>query len=171
MGPLAQIKKDALIADMLDTRRRILEAAADVPPALRDKVFLGTWSLLDLLAHLAGWDDANRQAVDAVRSGQLPAFYEFAERSWATFNARLVNEYRVDDFDALVQRVRACQQQLVDVLQALPADDFDRDYQVRFKKYKVTISRLLRAELGDEKVHLSQIRQLNLLTPKSAAAA
>ena len=166
---MAQIKRNALIADILATRREILAAAAEIPPELRSKTFLGSWSLLDLLAHLAGWDDANRQAVEAVRSGQLPAFYEFAERSWTTFNAKLVKEYRLDDFDALVERVHSCQQQLVDVLEAVPADDFDRDFKVRFNRYKVTISRLLRAELGDEKVHLSQIRQLSALTPKSAA--
>lgn len=165
MGPLAQFKKSALIADMTATRRDILTAAAEVPPALRDKVFLGSWSLLDLLAHLAGWDDANRQAVEALRGGQLPAFYEYAERSWATFNAKLVSEYRVDDFDALTRRVRDCQQQLLDVLEALPPEDFDRDFGVRFKKYKVTISRLLRAELQDEKQHLQQIRQISSLTP------
>lgn len=169
MSALAGIKKTALIADILATRQDILAAAAEIPPALRTKTFLGSWCLLDLLAHLAGWDDANRQAVEAVRSGQLPAFYEYAERSWATFNARLVAEYRVDDFDALVDRVRGCQQQLVDVLEATPADDFDHDFKVRFNGYKVTISRLLRAELGDEKVHLTQVHQLSQLTPKSAA--
>ncbi len=130
---MAQIKRNALIADILATRREILAAAAEIPPELRSKTFLGSWSLLDLLAHLAGWDDANRQAVEAVRSGQLPAFYEFAERSWTTFNAKLVKEYRLDDFDALVERVHSCQQQLVDLLEAVPADDFDRDFKVRFQ--------------------------------------
>ncbi|HWR64493.1 MAG TPA: DinB family protein [Bellilinea sp.] len=171
MGPLAQLKKNALIADILATRRDILTASADVPRALRDKIFLGSWSLLDLLAHLAGWDDANRQAVEAIRGGQLPAFYEYAERNWTTFNAKLVSEYRLDDFDALLERVCTTQQNLIEVLNTVPPEDFDRDYQVRFKKYKVTISRLLRAELKDEKVHLSQIRQISLLTPKSTAEA
>jgi len=171
MVSLAQLKKNALIADMRATRQDILTAAADVPPALRSKIFLGSWSLLDLLAHLAGWDDANRQAVSAVRNGQLPAFYEYAERNWTTFNAKLVSEYRQDDFDALVDRVRGCQQQLITVLEDVPADDFDRDFKVRFKNYKVTISRLLRAELQDEKAHLTQIRQISLLTPKAAAGA
>jgi len=167
MGPLSQLKKNTLIADMLATRQDILAAAAEVPPALRSKVFLGSWSVLDLLAHLAGWDDANRQAVEAIHGGQLPAFYDYAERNWTSFNAKLVSEYRLDDFDALVKRVSSCQQQLVDVLEDVPADDFDRDFKVRFKGYKVTISRLLRAELQDEKVHLSQIRQIQALTPNA----
>lgn len=169
MASLAQLKKTALIADIVATRQDILAAAAEVPPVLRSKVFLGSWSLLDLLAHLAGWDDANRQAVEAVRSGQLPDFYAYAERNWTTFNAKLVSEYRLDNFDALAERVRNTQQQLLTALEDVPADDFDRDFKVRFKNYKVTISRLLRAELQDEKVHLSQIRQINLLTPKAAA--
>jgi hypothetical protein len=171
MGPLAQLKKTALIADMLATRQDILAAAAEVPPTLRDKIFLASWSLIDLLAHLAGWDDANRQAVEAVRSAQLPAFYDYAERNWTTFNAKLVSEYRLDDFDALLERVRTTQQNLIEVLNTVPPEDFDRDYQVRFKNYKVTISRLLRAELQDEKQHLNQVRQISLLTPKSAADA
>ncbi len=160
MGALAQFKKNALIADMVDTRAKILEAAKMVPPPLRTEVFLGSWSLLDLLAHLAGWDDANRQAVEAVRAGQLPAFYEYAERDWHSFNAKLVAEYRLDDFDALVERVRSTQHRLVELLDAVPVEDFDRDYQVRFRKYKVTLSRLLRAELKDEKEHLTQIKQI-----------
>ena len=164
MGALAQFKKNALIADMVDTRVKILDAAQKVPPPLRTEVFLGTWSLLDLLAHLAGWDDANRQAVDAVRAGQLPAFYEYAEPGWHSFNVKLVAEYRLDDLDALVERLRGTQQRLVDLLEAVPAEDFDRDYQVRFRKYKVTLSRLLRAELKDEKEHLAQIRQIANLT-------
>ena len=164
MGALAQFKKNALIADMVDTRAKILEAAKTVPPTLRTEVFLGYWSLLDLLAHLAGWDDANRQAVDAVRAGQLPAFYEYAERDWHSFNAKLVAEYRLDDFDALVERVRSTQHRLVELLDTVPAEDFDRDYQVRFRRYKVTLSRLLRAELKDEKEHLAQIRQITNLT-------
>ncbi len=164
MGTLAQVKKNALIADMVDTRAKILQAAAEVPPALRAESFLGSWSLLDLLAHLAGWDVANRQAADAVRAGQLPAFYEYAERGWHAFNAKLVAEYRLDDFEALAERVRGTQQHLVELLNTIPPEDLDRDYGVRFRKYKVTVSRLLRAELQDEKQHLRQIKQIASLT-------
>jgi hypothetical protein len=63
---------------MAETRRKLLETAAALPPAARTQVFLGTWSAVELLAHLAGWDEANQQAIQAVRRGELPDFYVFA---------------------------------------------------------------------------------------------
>lgn len=172
MSSLAEIKKKALLAEMASTRQEILAAAAEIPGVLRTESFVGQWNVLDLLAHMAGWDDANRQAVDEVRSGQLPAFYQYAERNWVTFNEKLVAEYRLNDLDALSARLRQTQLQLIAVLEAVPAEDFDRDFKVRFRKYKVTISRLLRAELQDEKQHLAQIKRAAALTrgvkPKDA---
>ncbi|MHB8194439.1 MAG: DinB family protein [Bellilinea sp.] len=172
MSSLAEIKKKALLAEMVSTRQDILAAAAEIPAVLRFESFVGHWNVMDLLAHMTGWDDANRQAVDAVRSGQLPAFYQYAERNWVTFNDKLVAEYRSNDLDALSAGVRETQRQLIAVLEAVPADDFDRDFKVRFRKYKVTISRLLRAELQDEKQHLTQINRAAALTrgvkPKDA---
>src|SRR5574340_880043 len=159
MAGLAQVKKDALLAEMTVTRQKILAAAAEIPPELRFESFVGKWSVLDLLAHMAGWDDANRQAVGAVLAGQLPDFYKYAERNWVTFNDMLVSKYRVHDFDLMTEKARETQQALLAVLQAVPAEDFYRDYNVRFRKYKVTIDRLLRAELHDEKEHLAQINR------------
>jgi hypothetical protein len=40
-----------------------------------------------------------------------------------------------------------------------PAEEFDRDSGVRYKRYKVTIARLLQAETRDEKTHHKQIEE------------
>ncbi len=164
MTALAQIKKDALLAEIAGTRQKILAAAAEIPPVLRFESFVGKWNVMDLLAHMAGWDDANREALDAVRAGQLPEFYRHAERNWVTFNDLLVSKYRENDFDALTAKVRATHRQLLEALEAVPAEDFTRDFGVRFRKYKVTIDRLLRAELHDEKEHLAQINRAAAIT-------
>lgn len=164
MTALAQIKKDALLAEIAATREKILAAAAEIPPVLRFESFVGKWNVMDLLAHLAGWDDANRQALDAVRAGQLPEFYRYAERNWVAFNDMLVAKYRENDFEALTARVRDTNRALLAALETVPAEDFTRDFQVRFRKYKVTIDRLLRAELHDEKEHLAQVSRAAALT-------
>lgn len=175
MNNRAETKKTTLLSEMTAVREKILAAAAEIPPPLRKEPFLGHWNILDLLAHLAGWDDANRQAIDAIRAGQLPDFYQYAERNWVTFNERLVAQYRLDDLDALSDRVRDTQRQLVAALESVPAEEFDRDFNVRFRKYKVTIGRLLLAEVHDEKKHLNQVNQIAGLTrgitPKSGPAA
>lgn len=43
----------------METRRNSLDAASSPSPERQDEVFLGIWSVKDLLAHLAGWDVTN----------------------------------------------------------------------------------------------------------------
>jgi len=164
MGFNAQSNKDKLLEELITTREQILTCASAVPLAQISIPMLDRWSILDLLAHLAGWDDANRQAVQAVLTGQLPAFYVYAEKNWVTFNDRLVAQYRLDDLAALIERVRGTQRSLLEVLTAIPAEAFEQDFKVRFRGYKVMIGRLLQAELRDEKEHLQQVRSIAGLT-------
>jgi len=164
MGFNAQSKKEKLLEELITTREQILTCASAVPLAQISIPMLDRWSILDLLAHLAGWDDANRLAVQAVLTGQLPAFYVYAEKNWVTFNDRLVAQYRLDDLAALIERVRGTQRSLLEVLTAIPAEAFEQDFTVRFRGYKVMIGRLLQAELRDEKEHLQQVRSIAGLT-------
>jgi hypothetical protein len=46
---------------------------------------------------------------------------------------------------------------LLDFLAIIPPEKFNKDFGVRFRGYKVTVQRLLEAELEDEKTHLQQI--------------
>jgi uncharacterized damage-inducible protein DinB len=149
--------QETLIAEMEQTRQSLLAAVACLSPAQRVQVFLGTWSVKELLAHLAGWDDANLEAAQAVMAGRLPAFYAYKDRDWQTFNARLVAERRREDFSGLLALVETTHQKLVEFLRALPAEAFDKDYGVRYKGYRVTIARLLRSEMGDESTHRAQV--------------
>lgn len=157
MKPSSRVSKSALLAGMLETRRRLLEEAAALPLAAQARVFLGTWSAVELLAHLAGWDEANLQAIQAVRAGRLPDFYAFAERNWNTYTERLVAQYRLEDFAALIESVRSSHQRLVAFAEGVPETDFERDFGVRYKGYRVTIARLLQSELEDEQEHLGQL--------------
>src|SRR5512134_3066128 len=102
----AQRKKDELIADLIETRRKIVEITSSFSPTEQDQVFLGIWSIKDLLAHFIGWLEANRKAVRAIRSGKLPEFYAYKDRDWQTYNARLVRKYKSD---SLVELVSALQ--------------------------------------------------------------
>lgn len=155
----AQAKKEQVIADLIGARRQILDAAARLPAGQQDRVFLGAWSVRDLLAHLVGWDLANLAAADEVLAGQLPAFYAYHDRDWQTFNARLVAEHKRAGWTDMVATVEGSHRALVERVRAIPAEELDRDKGVRFRGWKVTIARLLQAEAGDEKQHAAQIRE------------
>jgi uncharacterized damage-inducible protein DinB len=150
-------RKDRLIAELIETRRKVIAAASALSPAQQDEVFLGVWSVKDLLAHLVGWDYANLEAVQALLAGELPAFYAHHGRDWRHFNALLVAEHKKDDFAELCASLEASQHKLVDFVETIPPEEFDRDRGVRFKGYKVTIARMLEGQTGDDQVHLEQI--------------
>ena len=44
---------------LIETRRKILDAASSLSLEQQDEVLLGIWSVKDLLAHPAGWDVTN----------------------------------------------------------------------------------------------------------------
>jgi len=149
--------KDELLFGLKAVRESILAEVLALPVEAHDRVFLGTWSVMDLLAHLAGWDVTNLQAAKDILDGLLPEFYDHRDSDWRTYNAMLVAKYKRSDFREQVELVRDAQGQLLDFLQTLPAEDFKRDTSVRFKGIKVTIARLLQSELEDEETHFEQV--------------
>jgi uncharacterized damage-inducible protein DinB len=152
----AEEKKQKVIRDLASARGKILSAAKALPASQQDEVFLGEWSAKDLLAHLAGWDFTNLQAAKEVLGGRLPSFYDYHDRDWRTYNARLVAKYRIEDFDALLEAVQDSHRQLLEHLESIPADEFVKDRGLRFRGWRVTIAALLRVEASDEEEHYRQ---------------
>ena len=163
MGVTPEEKKQRLLSNLVEARREVLAAANDLPPAERDTVFLGTWSAHDIVAHLVGWDQANLEAVPAVRAGRLPAFYARYDRDWRTFNAELVARHKLEMMEGTLALAQASHQALLTALGDVSAADLLRDYGVRSPgKRRVTIPMLLEVEARDERKHAGQIREFCL---------
>jgi hypothetical protein len=157
MNTKAQAKKEWIIREMQRVRSELLAEVASLSRKERDTVFLGIWSVRDMLAHLAGWDYANLDAAKSIIAGRLPSFYNHKDRDWQTYNAMLVKKYRRNTFRELRATLKDSQQKLVDHLQTIPPEDFNRDFGVRFRGYRVTIQRLLEADVKDVRIHHQQI--------------
>jgi hypothetical protein len=155
----AQIKKEQLLAELQRARAEILREASALPAKKRDYVFLGIWSVKDVLAHLAGWDYTNIEAIQSVLAGNLPTFYKYRDRDWRTYNAMLVEKYKKGSFRELLSTVRTSHKKLVEFLQTIPPEHFTRDFGVRFRGYKVTVQRLIEADIKDVMIHCQQIKE------------
>jgi len=151
------LRKDQILATLVETRQNLLAEASKLSDAERDQVFLGIWSVKDLLAHLIGWDHTNLEAVKRVLEGRLPSFYEYRDHDWRTYNAMLVKKYKKDPFKELLEAVKDSQEKLIAFLQTIPPEYFNKDFGVRFRGYKVTIQRLLEADIKDVQTHCKQI--------------
>jgi hypothetical protein len=151
------VNKAALLAGLMEVRRKILAEASALPAKSRNAAYLGTWSVKDMLAHLAGWDDTNLRAVKSVLAGRLPRFYTRWDRDWAAYNAWLVAKYKCEPYKKLLASVKETRRRLIDFLESVPPEAFGKDFGVRFRGIRVTIQRLLEAETGDERLHYEQI--------------
>lgn len=150
--------KGDIITGLLEARRQILEAAFRVPPERRDEVFLGSWSVMDLLAHLVGWDYTNVEAVNDIRAGRAPRVLERWNPDWAAYNAELVRRHKGDEWDELLDAIRQSHPALIEHLQAIPADEVDKDSGIRTQSgANVTIAWWLQFEIDDELEHHEQI--------------
>ena len=158
MRVTAEEKKAQTLQGVREARRAVLAAAAAVPLEATDTVFLGEWSVKDIIAHIIGWDYANIEAVRAVLAGELPAFYAHRDRDWRTFNAGLVGRYRPEEHEAGLRAAQLSHQALCDLVESIPAAEFAQDHGVRYRGYKVTIARLLAADSKDCHLHAQQIR-------------
>ena len=150
-------KKRALITGLADVRERILAASTMLPRKSRGLVFLGSWTVRDLLAHLVGWDHTNLRSTEEVLRGRLPSFYRHADRDWQSYNATLVSRYGDPNFRKLTTMARRSHRALLERLEALPGEAMWKDRGIRFHGWSVTIGRLLEAELRDEEEHWRQI--------------
>lgn len=150
-------KKCALLNNLIQIRAEILRESRLFGPGEETIPFIGVWSLLDLLAHLAGWDITNIQAAQEIIEGKIPSFYAHQSKDWADYNALLLSKYGKDTLLEMLAAVEDTHQQLVHYLEKLPAKDLFSDHGVRVGSYRVIISRLLEAEYKDETRHLRQI--------------
>ena len=157
MTPKTQARKEEIISALVKARQDILAEVSLLSKADRNRIFLGIWSVKDLLAHLAGWDFTNIDAIKSVLAGKLPSFYEYRDRDWQTYNAMLVGKYKRNSFRELLATVKRSQKELIEFLQPIPPEYFGKDFDVRFRGYKVTIQRLLEADIKDGQVHFQQI--------------
>lgn len=162
MSTKSETRKRELLSGLIETRAAILHAASQLSPETQNTIFLGVWSVVDLIAHLVGWDFTNLSAAKGIQAGKLPEFYSHYDKDWKTYNAELVAKYKRDDFEELLTLARDAHSQLIVYLESIPAEAFEKDFGVRSgRNYRVTIARLLQAEWKDEQEHLEQIRKFS----------
>lgn len=151
--------KERIIADLVEARIRIVDAAFSLSPEDRERVFLGTWSIKDLLAHLIGWDLTNLQAAEEILAGRLPGFYDRYDPDWKTYNADLVTRHKKEKFADLLATAKESHHNLIEFLRTIPADEFEKERGLHWHGHRVTLASLLEAEAQDEKTHYAQIEK------------
>lgn len=150
--------RDQTLSGLITAREKLLELSRSLPQEKRDEIFLGIWSTKDLLAHLGGWDFANIDSVNDIRAGRAPRVFQHYDEDWASFNAQLVKQHKLEDWNELLAAVQDSHQALVNFLKQLPPGDFEKDFGIRSPRGRnITIAVHLQAEIDDEQTHYQQM--------------
>jgi hypothetical protein len=161
--------KDDLINSLAGVRACLLATAATISEDQRLTPFLGDWSVMELLAHIAGWDATNLQAIRDIQAGTLPKFYSQYDADWQTYNSTLVEHYRRTDFSEQLELVKNTHKELLQYLEELQEHEFERDHGLRNGRSKVTIARLLESEIEDEQTHCMDLEDFRERLDRSAS--
>ena len=152
-------KKATLIQKFNETRSLILASASLFTDENVGEAFVGSWGILDILAHIRGWDLTNLESAKDILLGKLPDFYAEHDRDWASYNAKLVAQHKQPDLEMMIEAVNESWAAIVEYLGQLSPEALFGDHGVRRKSDKVTINRLIEADTKDVLEHLDQIRQ------------
>ena len=125
---------------------------------VRETPFVGHWNLMDVLAHLLGWDYTNVNAIEELKAGTTPAFYRHYDPGWAAYNQQLIDRYGAKDWEALRASLLQSQDAVVAMLRLLTAQELTAELSEPGWRRPVSIAGILRAAISDEREHLAQIR-------------
>lgn len=108
-APTTRDVLDELLEDNAVARAALLQAVDAVPAARRLERALGEWSLKDLMAHLAAWQDGYAQALEGVARGERPVIPGY-EGSDDAFNAARVAAARELSWEQVLGQLRAARE-------------------------------------------------------------
>lgn len=116
---------------LMDGRNQLLRAIDGLDAASTARVAhadaaaaVDAWTVGDLLAHLASWDELNARFFRALAAGS-PAEPLAPDDAWSRWNAARVAESRGDTLIARVERLHAARAELTEAAAALEGTRFD----------------------------------------------
>ncbi|MBM4416016.1 MAG: ClbS/DfsB family four-helix bundle protein [Chloroflexi bacterium] len=116
---------DAVLEENAAACAELMHAIDAVPEAWRtERGVLGDWSLKDLVAHLAYWQDGWAHALELVASGERPQIPGYDNDD--DFNARNVAASQGESWEQVLARLRSTRERHEAAVRGLRALDADR---------------------------------------------
>ncbi len=110
---------------MLDsTRAELLAAIEGLTPEQMNNRVVGEWTIKDLLAHVAVWEEQLLPDFRRVRDGHEPVFNSFRQADIDKWNEVLMSLRRNFSPEQAVHELAYCRQATLVAMDALPDDLF-----------------------------------------------
>ena len=113
---------EILIQELLDARKKLFDVIDQFDPTLE---VYPRWTIKELLAHLAGWDDAVIDKLTAFVTGQ--PLQSPAIRGINFYNAKSVEERESLDLEHIRRECERTRQQVIALLRQVPPEKLHDD--------------------------------------------
>ncbi len=142
-------KSDA-IASLEAARKETLDAVNGIPEEKMGAVAFGTWSVKDVLCHLASWEQFAVPDLQRVSRGHVPQLATLRLEEIDDWNAGLMRSRNLFPLPQVMFELEDSRHQLIEALNAMPDNLFAQGQMVRM---------LSDGLINGEKGHAAEIRQ------------
>ncbi len=146
--------KATLLQEFHQVRGHMRAALASAGPHM---TIYPEWTIKELLAHLAGWDDATILALQALEAGEEPPL--LAMRGIDFYNAQTVAERSSLNYDQIVREWELVREQLVKLLAGMPDDLVSRQVVTPWGEI-MPVAYMIQVMIDHEEEHAEAVERL-----------
>ncbi len=148
--------KENLIIQLEKAREGLLRAVEGLSEeAMTASPAVGQWTIKDLLAHVAAWDEESLRGIRELLRGERP---RFLDTDWDQWNAKEVEKRRALSRQAVLEELKRSHREFLEFLRGLGEAEWERPREERWKRYKVTVAWMVGGVIGHDREHAKQIR-------------
>lgn len=119
------MKKQQLVQKLEDSWNAFAQSYADLSPEqMLMPGVAGDWSIKDILAHINTWEAESLKHLPEILDGRKPARYSVLYGGIDAFNALMSEQKRSLSLSEVQDLLASTHHQLIEYLQALPAELF-----------------------------------------------
>jgi hypothetical protein len=151
--------KQTTIKEVQDGYNALLASVQGLDEQAMSKVFYGTWSAKDILAHIAGWQHTMTEALERMARGERPTPEGVDYSDADAWNAKFALAMKQQNASTVIADLQQSFANYLRAAKALPDD--------RFGEGK-TVNRLLEASgYGHYREHLPALQELRAKAAKA----
>jgi hypothetical protein len=112
--------REKILAELEASRERLVAAAEGLSEDQMTKPVVGEWSVKDLLAHVACWEEVLLPDIRRLARGDAPALAAFDIKKVDEWNEKLMSLRRHFSLDQARRELELRRRQLLDAIAELP---------------------------------------------------
>jgi hypothetical protein len=152
-GEMTKNNQKSFINSLQDSRQKLEELLGKVNKV--DEIYPG-WTIKDLLAHIAGWDEVVLNALIAHASGEMPVVT--AKNGLNQFNLESVQKRKEFSYEKVIAEFEGLRQKVLETILTMPGNKLSEPFISPWGQ-KLTISDLVDIFSEHELEHAEDIHR------------